>query len=96
MATMGIVPALDVAKEFRFRFGVIRNVVWSSSSHSRLAKKLSAHGVVVAISDGTHRECDAGIAAAVPERQGSVLAALIGVVDHALGSPLGNRHLPER
>src|SRR5215471_14713517 len=55
----------------------------ASSSHSSVAKTLSAHGVVVGISDRAHRG-HARLPAALPELDGGVLRTLVGVMDHAV------------
>ncbi len=51
------------------------------------------HGVVVAVTDGAHRRQDTGLAAALGEVDRSVLAALVAVVDDAVGTVLPQRHV---
>ena len=90
---MRVVPALDPTEEFGLRFGAILEGRLVEQFALEAGEEALCHGVVVAISDGTHREPDAFVSAALPEGQESVLAALIGVMDHLLRPALGDRHL---
>ena len=90
---MRIVPALDPTEEFGLRFGAISEGRPVEQFALEAGEEALGHGVGVAISDGTHRERDSCVSAALPEGQGSVLAALIGVMDHLLRPALGDRHL---
>ena len=51
----------------------VRKRTRSSSSHSSVAKKLSAHCIVVAVAHRSHRRLDAGLATPQPERDRRVL-----------------------
>ena len=67
------------------------------SSFSRLAKKLSASGVVPGVADRAHREVDPGLLGVGAVDQARVLRAVIRVRDHAggVGAAGGDGH-PER
>ena len=63
---MGVVPALDVPEELRLRFGMIPKPGPVEQFALEAGEEALGHGVVVTVSDGTHRERDAGVAAALP------------------------------
>jgi len=90
---MRVAPALDPTEKFGRRFGATSEARAVEQFVFEPGEEALSHGVVVAISDVTHREPNAGVTAALPEDQGSVLAALIGVMDHLLRPALGDRHL---
>src|SRR5690348_17568965 len=52
-----------------------------------------AQGVVIGIADRTHRGSHTGLTTAVAELDRGVLRTLVGVVDHAPGSPCHERHV---
>src|ERR1700687_3019089 len=56
-------------------------------------KEAFGHGIVVGITDGANRGYNAHFLAALAEREARVLAAAVRVMDHALGPPLGERHV---
>jgi hypothetical protein len=63
-------------------------------SFLRVAKKLSATEFVVAVALRSHRDCDPGLAAALPEHERHELGAVVGVVHEAgTRSSAGDGHL---
>jgi hypothetical protein len=52
-----------------------------------------AQGVVIGVSDGSHRGANPGLPAPFAELERSVLAALVGVVDHPQRVSLPDGHV---
>jgi len=79
-----VVPAFDVGKERKV--DLRRGPVGLAAGPLRLQrrKEALARGVVVAGGHPTHRLHDANLAAPLAERDRGVLAAAVGVMDHAL------------
>jgi hypothetical protein len=71
----------------------VENRQRSSSSHSRVAKKL-AEGIIVGVTDRAHRGPDACLLAPQAERDRGVLTAVVGMMDDAgRRLPLATRHV---
>ena len=81
---MRVVPALHVPEQIDPGSGEVPEAGLVEQLAFEAGEEALGHGVVAAVADGAHRERDAGIAAALPEGQGRVLTALIGVMDDVL------------
>src|SRR6516165_5928995 len=87
MTTARVVEALD---EFEHRdpcLGLRLEPAPVEKLAFQRGEEALAHGIVVGVSDRTHRGAHAGLAAAMAELNGRVLTALVGMVDHALRPP---------
>lgn len=90
---MGIVPTFD---EFEERLACLWLVVEGCAIEQftfQGGKETLAEGIIETIADRAHRRTDAGVSTALAKRQGSVLAALIGVMNDIFWVTLLDRHL---
>jgi hypothetical protein len=90
---MRIVPTFDEFKHCLACFGLCVEDSAIKQFALQGSEEALAEGVVETISDRAHRRTDAGISTALAKRQGSVLAALIGVMDDIFRVTLLDRHL---
>ena len=89
---MRIVPTFD---EFKHGLACLCLVVEGAAIEQfafQSGEEALAEGIVETIPDRAHRRTNPGFSTALAERQGSVLAALIGVVDDIVWVPLVDRH----
>src|SRR5581483_8749093 len=82
MATPRVVERLDVVEHGHAGRALGAPVIAVDQLAFQRGKEALGHGVVVAVADAAPRGHDPGPAAALPERQAGVLAAVVRVVDH--------------
>jgi hypothetical protein len=93
VATMRVVPRLDELEGGDAGRRRVRNADTIQQLTLQGGEEGLSHRVVVAISNGAHRETHAGRLTALSEGKGGVLTALVGVVN-GLGWPApGESHL---
>jgi hypothetical protein len=89
---MGIVPTFD---EFKHCLAGLWWIVEGAAIEQfafQSGKEALAEGIVETIADRAHRWTDTGVSTALAERQGSVLAALVRVMDDIFWVTLLDRH----
>ncbi len=90
---MRIVKALDEVEDCKSRLARILEAVLNEQFALKRSVETLAHRIIVTISDGTHRRSNTGFAAAVAERNGCILAALVRVVNDVGRLALRDRHV---
>ena len=93
MSAVRIVPGLDEAENGHARFGLRLEAAARQKFAFERCEEAFAHRVVVTIRNRSHRRANIGFLAAQSERKRRVLRALIGMMDHADGIALVNRHV---
>lgn len=93
MPSMRVVPAFDEAEDLSPCGGMaVESGSIDEFTFERREEAL-AHGVVVAVSDGSHGGADTRLETALTEGDRGVLASLIGVVDDRVGPTLFEGHV---
>ena len=90
---MRIVPAFDVAEDGEPGVDVRGETMFREELHFKRREKALGHRVIVRIAARPHRGADAEGLAPLPEREGGVLAALIGVMDDGVRPAHRGGHL---
>src|SRR5512143_1599294 len=90
---MRVIPALDEREHGLLRLGRAAESTALYQLALQRGEETLGQGVIEAIADRTHRRPYARRLAAVAEGHGSVLCALIGVMDHVRGPALTEGHL---
>ena len=90
---MRVVPTFDPLEHRHSGFCLALESASAQQLSLERGKETLSHGIVVRITDRSHRGHDAGFSASLTERIAGVLAATIGVVDDTTGLSLRNRHL---
>src|ERR1700751_1362360 len=93
MTASRIVEALDEGEHCASRLGLRLEPAAIEQFAFEGREEAFAHGVVIGIADRTHRGSHTGLTTAVAELDRGVLRTLVGVVDHASGSPCNGRHV---
>src|SRR5262245_24325383 len=93
MATVRVVPALDEVEDGETSLDLILEAGSIEEFAFECGEEAVAHRVLVRVTDPAHRLPHGHLAASESEGDGRVLAALIGVMNHAVGSPLLKRHV---
>src|SRR6266852_3884184 len=93
MAAMRIVPTLDEFEDGHARFYLGFEAAAVEQFAFERGKEALAHRVIEAIADGAHRRSHAGLAAALAEGDGSVLATLVRMMNHGGGPALPQRQV---
>ena len=88
-----VVEALDEVEDGHLRLGLGLEAVPVEELTLEGREEALAQGVVVGVTDRAHRGSHTDFLASEPERDRRVLSALIGVVDHPLGSALIDGHV---
>src|SRR5215472_13192656 len=93
MTAARVIPAFD---EIEYRHACL-DLGLEAATLEQLAfergEKAFAHRVVEAVAHRTHRGPHPGLLAALAEGERGVLAALVGVMNHAISAPLPERHV---
>jgi len=90
---MRVVPALDEVEDGESRFALSLEPMLHEQLALERRVKAFAHRVVVAISDRSHRRKDSRFFAALAERNGRILRALVGMMHHAPWLAAIDRHV---
>jgi len=93
MAATQVIPALDEFKDRHAGFDLSFEVTAVEQFAFERSKEALAHSVVEAIADRTHRRPYARLLTALAKGQRSILAALVGVMNHGGGTALANGHV---
>jgi hypothetical protein len=93
MAAMRVVPALDEIEDRHPRLDLGLEASPVEQFAFERGKGTLAHGVVEAIADSAHRRPHPSLRTALAEGERGVLAALVGMMDHAGCAPLRERHV---
>src|SRR5579875_2823609 len=93
MAAVGVVPSLDEIKDRAARLGLGLEAPPAEQFAFQGGEEALAHGVVEAVAHGSHRRPHPGLLAAFAEGERSVLAALVGMMDHAGRASAPERHV---
>src|SRR5579875_1544446 len=93
MAAVGVVPSLDEIKDRDARLGLGLEAPPAEQFAFQGGEETLAHGVVEAVAHGSHRRPHSGLLAALAEGERNVLAALVGMMDHAGRASLPERHV---
>ena len=88
-----IVEAFDERERRIARLGLRLEAVPREKLAFEGGEEALAHGIVVCVADRTHRGAHARVTAAVTELDRGVLRTLVGVMDHACGSPRQKRQV---
>ena len=91
---MRIVPAFNEVKDSLACFGRVMEGVTIEQFAFQGGKEALTECIVVAIANRAHGRADPDISTALTECHGCVLAALIGMMDHTLGSTTTARYNP--
>ena len=93
MAAMRVVPAFDEFKDRHARFYLSFEMTAVEQFTFEGGEETLAHGVIKAIAGRTHRWPHTCRLTALAEGQRSILAALVGVMDHGGGTALAKGHV---
>src|ERR1700693_1969611 len=93
MTATRIVEAFNELEDRASRFGLRLEPAACKQLAFERGEEALAHGVVVGVSDRTHRRANACIAAAFAELDRGVLRTLVGVMDDAAWPPRRQRHV---
>src|SRR6266540_5031879 len=93
MPAMRVVEAFNEVEDRIASFVVIPERRSVNQFALQRGEKALAHGVVIAVSDRTHRWPNAGLATSLAELNRRVLTTLIGVMNHCRRRSLGDGHL---
>jgi hypothetical protein len=93
MAAPLIIEAFDEGERRIARIGLCLKPAASEKFAFERGEEALAHGIVVCVTDRTHRGAHASVTAAVAELDRTVLRTLVGVMDHASGPPRRQRHV---
>src|SRR6201997_5892202 len=93
MTASRIVEALDEGEYGASRLGLRLEPAAIEQFAFEGREEALAHGIVISIADRTHRGSHTGLTTAVAELDRGVLRTLVGVVDHAPGSPCHECHV---
>src|SRR5256886_11438131 len=93
MSAPRVVPAFDEIEHGQARVGRRAEALTIEQLALERREEALAHRVVVGIAHTTHRGPDAGLATPPTEGERSVLAAVVGVMNHLRRLTLGDGHL---
>ena len=93
VAAAWIVEALDELEDGHARFGLRLEPAAIEKLALERGEEALRHRVVVGVADRAHRGPHAGLAAALAERDGGILRALIRVMDDILRPARCERHV---
>src|ERR1700688_522659 len=93
VAAMGIVPAFDKVEDCHARFDLSFEAAAVEQFAFERGEKTLAHRVIEAIADRAHRGPHAGLLTTFTEGERSILAAMIGMMDHAARTALAEGHV---
>src|SRR6516165_7099704 len=93
MATPTVVEAFDELEDPPARLSLALEPAPIEQLALERSEEALAHGIVVGVSDRAHRGAHTGLTAALAELDGGVLRALVGVMDHTVGTARGKRHV---
>src|ERR1700759_5740894 len=91
MQSYRVIPTLDVAKAGPFRLGPRCEPATAEQLGFEGGEEALGHGVVVGVTDRSHRWSNTGLATPLTKCHRRILTALVAVVDDVLGPPLANR-----
>ena len=92
MPTVRIIPALDKAENGQAGLGLGREAPPGQEFALERREETFGHRIVETIADRPVRGPHAEFTAALPEGQRRILATLIAMMNHLLGTALGDRH----
>ena len=90
---MRIVPSLDKVEDGDAGLGLRGKAMAVEQLTLDSGEEALTHRVIVAVPDSSHRRPDPGLLAALAKGQGSVLASMIGMVNHGPRSTLPQSHV---
>src|ERR1700685_2899471 len=93
MAAMRVVPPFDKFEDCRARLDLSLEMTAVEQFAFESGKETLAHGVVEAIAHRTHRRPHTCRLTVWAKGQRSILAALVGVMNHGGGTTLANGHI---
>src|ERR1700687_762532 len=93
MSPARIVEALDEFEDGHARFGLVLEATPIKQLAFKRGEEALRHRVVVGVSDRSHRGANTRLPTSFAELDGSVLRALIRMVDDAAPPPLPERHI---
>src|SRR5580658_2489560 len=93
VTTMRVVPTFDPLEHRHPGFSLAMEAASAQQFALERGKEALSHGIVVGITDRSHRRHHAGFSASLAERVAGVLAPTIGVMDDTTGLSLRDRHL---
>ena len=93
---MGIVPALDKVEDGDPRLDLGLETAAVEQLAFQGGKETLAHRVIETVANRPHRGAHAGVAATLAEGERSVLATLVGMMNHGGGPTLPERHVERR
>src|SRR5271169_5525206 len=96
MAATRVVPPFDKFEDCRARLDLSLEMTAVEQFTFESGKKALAHGVVEAIAHRTHRRPHTCRLTALAKGQRTILAALVGVMDHGGGTALAKGHVERR
>src|SRR5690348_14009396 len=88
-----VVEAFDEGKRRIARLGLCLEPAASKKLALERGEEALAHGIVVCVTDRTHRGAHAGVTAAVAELDRAVLRTLVGVMNDRSGPSRRQRHV---
>ena len=89
---MRVVPTFDPLEHRHFGFCLAVESASAQQLSLERGKETLSHGIVVRITDRSHRGPDADFPAATAKSKRCVLAALVGVVNDIARPPVSDRH----
>src|SRR3984957_20380022 len=96
MAATRVVPPFDKFKDRQARLDLSFEMTAVEQFAFESGKETLAHGVVEAIAHRTHRRPHTCRLTALAKGQRSILAALVGVMNHSGGPALAKGHVERR
>ena len=90
---MRVVPTFDPLEHRHSGFCLAVESASAQQLSLERGKETLSHGIVVRITDRSHRGSNTGLAAPLAERHRRILAALVAVVDDVPGPTLANSHI---
>jgi hypothetical protein len=90
---MWVVLALDELEDSHSAFGLSSESCAVDEFAFEDREEAFTHRVVVGVTDRAHRGAHTGLPTATTEGNPGVLTALIGMMDHIIGSPLPQRYV---
>src|ERR1700733_4778281 len=93
MAAMRVVPPFDKFEDCQARLDLSFEMTAVKQFAFERGKETLAHGVVETVTHGTHRWPHARRLTALAKGQRTILAALVGVMNHGGGTTLAKGHV---
>src|SRR5580658_1871224 len=93
MTAAWIVKTFDELEDRAARLGLCLEPAACQQLAFECGEEAFAHGIIICVSDRTHRRAHAGLPTMLAERDRGVLGTLVGMMDHAAGPPRRERHV---